>query len=182
MKRKPMGKRLRFEIFDRDGYQCQYCGKQPPTVCLEVDHIIPVKKGGTNDKENLRTSCVDCNRGKSTKTLHTSGVTEADRLKRAQESAEDVVLAKNITKSVKVREKLRQQVCGIITEITGQEQCRQASITTVVNAFADFGAGNVMNWLDKAASVQGRGYYPNEPDLMAYFCGILKNKRNERND
>lgn len=57
-------KKIRFEVFKRDGFKCQYCGKFPPDVILEVDHINPVSKGGTDDMNNLVTSCFDCNRGK----------------------------------------------------------------------------------------------------------------------
>ena len=45
-KRKPISKKLRFEIFKRDKFTCQYCGKMAPDVVLEVDHIKPVCKGG----------------------------------------------------------------------------------------------------------------------------------------
>ena len=57
-------KKIRFEVFKRDGFQCVYCGKTPPEVILEVDHIEPVSKGGTDDLNNLVTACFDCNRGK----------------------------------------------------------------------------------------------------------------------
>lgn len=60
-----VGKRTRFEIFKRDGFQCMYCGKTPPQAVLECDHIHPVSLGGSDDTENLITSCEDCNRGKS---------------------------------------------------------------------------------------------------------------------
>ena len=63
-KRKSISKRLRFEVFKRDSFQCQYCGKNAPDVILEVDHIKPVSKGGKNELMNLITSCRDCNRGK----------------------------------------------------------------------------------------------------------------------
>lgn len=64
-KRKPIGKRLRFEIFKRDSFTCQYCGAAAPDVLLEVDHLSPVSKDGDNDVLNLITSCQGCNRGKS---------------------------------------------------------------------------------------------------------------------
>lgn len=62
--RQPIGKKLRFEVFKRDKFKCQYCGRMSPDVILEVDHIKPVAEGGTNDLLNLITSCRDCNRGK----------------------------------------------------------------------------------------------------------------------
>ena len=64
-----IGKSLRFEIFARDGFTCQYCGRRPPDVILEVDHIHPESKGGTADPINLITACFDCNRGKSAKVI-----------------------------------------------------------------------------------------------------------------
>jgi len=59
-----ISKKLRFEIFKRDGFQCQYCGMASPNVVLEVDHIIPKNEGGEENFENLTTACFDCNRGK----------------------------------------------------------------------------------------------------------------------
>jgi hypothetical protein len=64
--RVPLSKKLRFEVFKRDGFRCAYCGATPSeTVILECDHINPVAAGGTNDIDNLVTACEDCNRGKS---------------------------------------------------------------------------------------------------------------------
>lgn len=77
MTRKSISKKLRFEVFKRDDFTCQYCGKSAPNVILEADHIEPVSKGGTNDILNLITSCFECNRGKSDKTL--SENTELDK-------------------------------------------------------------------------------------------------------
>lgn len=62
--RKPISKRVRFEVFKRDGFCCQYCGKHPPDVTLEIDHIVAVAEGGGSEEENLLTACFNCNRGK----------------------------------------------------------------------------------------------------------------------
>ena len=64
-----LSKKSRFEVFKRDGFQCGYCGKTPPEVSLEVDHIEPKSRGGSDDINNLITACFDCNRGKSNRTL-----------------------------------------------------------------------------------------------------------------
>jgi len=63
--RRRIGKRLRYLILERDGFRCVLCGKTAKDRQLEVDHIIPVAKGGTESLNNLRTLCIDCNRGKS---------------------------------------------------------------------------------------------------------------------
>ena len=62
--RSPISSKLRFEVLRRDKFVCQYCGACGPNVELEVDHVIPVSRGGTDDIKNLKTSCVTCNRGK----------------------------------------------------------------------------------------------------------------------
>lgn len=64
-KRKSLSKKVRFEVFKRDKFICQYCGRHSPNIILELDHIEPVSKGGTNDILNLITSCKECNRGKT---------------------------------------------------------------------------------------------------------------------
>lgn len=63
--RKSLSKKIRFEVFKRDKFTCQYCGKSAPDVVLEVDHIKPISKGGSNEMINLVTACFDCNRGKT---------------------------------------------------------------------------------------------------------------------
>ena len=67
--RKSISKKTRFEVFKRDSFKCQYCGRTAPDVILEVDHIVPVAEGGKNDLINLVTSCRDCNRGKGKRRL-----------------------------------------------------------------------------------------------------------------
>lgn len=63
--RKPLSVRTRFEIFKRDDFTCQYCGRRSPEVVLQVDHISPVCAQGTDDPINLITSCWECNSGKA---------------------------------------------------------------------------------------------------------------------
>ena len=67
--RKSISPKLRFEVFKRDKFQCQYCGKSAPQVLLHVDHIEPVAEGGTNDITNLITACSECNLGKGARRL-----------------------------------------------------------------------------------------------------------------
>lgn len=70
--RKTLSKKIRFEVFKRDSFTCQYCGRMAPDVVLEVDHINAVFNGGENDIMNLVTSCFDCNRGKGKRKLSES--------------------------------------------------------------------------------------------------------------
>jgi hypothetical protein len=64
-RRKGISKKTRFEVFKRDSFTCQYCGRSAPEVILRLDHIQPVSKEGDNDLLNLITACFDCNAGKS---------------------------------------------------------------------------------------------------------------------
>lgn len=57
-------KTTRFHIFKRDNFRCQYCGKSSDETILEVDHLVPRSEGGTNDEDNLITSCRLCNKQK----------------------------------------------------------------------------------------------------------------------
>lgn len=63
--RRPISKRLRYEILRRDNHQCRYCGATAPDTPLTVDHVLPVALGGTNDATNLVAACRDCNSGKT---------------------------------------------------------------------------------------------------------------------
>ena len=73
-KRKKIQKSVRFEVFKRDSFTCQYCGAQAPEAVLHVDHIKPVSNGGDNSVINLVTSCVACNLGKGAKELSDNSV------------------------------------------------------------------------------------------------------------
>lgn len=61
----------RTKVLERDNYTCQMCGRnfKEDGVKLEVDHILPVSKGGSDNISNLQTLCFECNRGKSDKIL-----------------------------------------------------------------------------------------------------------------
>lgn len=74
-----ISKKLRFEVFKRDSFTCQYCGAKAPDVILHVDHINPVSKGGGNDILNLVTACSSCNGGKSDRLLSDRSEIEKQR-------------------------------------------------------------------------------------------------------
>jgi 5-methylcytosine-specific restriction endonuclease McrA len=57
--------RLRFQVMQRDGFRCVYCGRTAAEGArLHVDHVIPVTAGGPNEQDNLVTACEECNLGK----------------------------------------------------------------------------------------------------------------------
>lgn len=61
----PISKSVRFEVFKRDEFTCRYCGRTTPDVTLHVDHVLAVANGGSDEMDNLVTSCLECNLGKS---------------------------------------------------------------------------------------------------------------------
>jgi 5-methylcytosine-specific restriction endonuclease McrA len=54
----------RQNIYARDKYRCQYCGKQLPSEELTYDHVIPKYRGGRTEWKNIVTCCIPCNRRK----------------------------------------------------------------------------------------------------------------------
>lgn len=76
LERKPrrakLSYRKRFAIMKRDRFTCQLCGAssiKDRRIELEVDHKVPVSRGGTNNEINLWTLCKPCNQGKSAEEL-----------------------------------------------------------------------------------------------------------------
>lgn len=61
---------VRVSVLKRDNFKCVFCGRSSKQVSLEVDHIIPFSKGGSNDLNNLQTLCFSCNRGKGARQLN----------------------------------------------------------------------------------------------------------------
>ncbi len=66
VERAKVSNKLRFYIFDRDGNRCLKCGS---TRNLEIDHIVPIAKGGKTRKDNLQTLCHRCNAEKGIRVI-----------------------------------------------------------------------------------------------------------------
>ncbi len=69
---RPERKLTRLEIFNRDHYTCQYCGKE--THQLTLDHVIPRHRGGEHTWENVVSACIPCNHRKAGKTHEQAGM------------------------------------------------------------------------------------------------------------
>lgn len=54
----------RQNIYARDNYTCQYCGRRFDSHELTLDHVVPKWKGGQTRWENIVTCCIECNRKK----------------------------------------------------------------------------------------------------------------------
>jgi 5-methylcytosine-specific restriction endonuclease McrA len=70
-------RKIRFtrrNLFERDGYTCQYCAKKLPSSDLTLDHVVPRSRGGRSTWENLVVACVRCNARKASRLPHEVGV------------------------------------------------------------------------------------------------------------
>jgi 5-methylcytosine-specific restriction endonuclease McrA len=100
-----ISKKIRFEVFKRDGFQCAYCGKTPPQVTLEVDHVDPKSKGGKDDINNLITACFDCNRGKRNIPLSKVPAKLTENLEVLQEQEDQIKAYRQFIKKIERRVK-----------------------------------------------------------------------------
>lgn len=57
--------RVRWRIMVRDGFTCQLCKRLCDPSGIEIDHIVPLSKGGTDADDNLRTCCIACNQDRN---------------------------------------------------------------------------------------------------------------------
>ena len=152
---------LRFEVFQRDRHTCQYCGRRAPDVELEVDHVIPVARGGTDAFENLMTSCRECNSGKSAKLIErfTQGHT--------RESWREKVREKRI-------ESLRQRRSELEDVLDYWAECRGMRTVTGYDEEAIFRFAETYDpaWIKAAIRIATRQRRSN---YVKYVAGILKN-------
>lgn len=176
-----LSKRLRFEIFKRDSFTCQYCGAQPPSVVLEVDHVHPKSRGGDNDPGNLITSCLACNRGKSDKPLGERIIRpDADLLylEAMQEAAE-------YERYIKAKKKRDKALMSVIESI--QDDFQRMSGTDWVpddSIVLSMLARNTPEQVSEAASCTGNairngrfGEHTVGAGWLPYMRGILKHMR-----
>ena len=64
----------RRNVFKRDRFTCQYCGVQPGSEELTIDHILPLSQGGVSSWTNCVLSCVACNKRKADRTPEQAGM------------------------------------------------------------------------------------------------------------
>lgn len=173
--RKAITKRVRFEIFKRDSFTCQYCSLKPPDVPIEIDHIVPVSKGGTNDDDNLITACFNFNRGKSNIELLSvpeKTANKIEKMKLAQKQYKDFskILQKN-------EHQLNQEVKAIdnlySNFFNGWEFNERFKIS-VKNFIKKLDYATVYSAMETACFK-----VKNEDKALKYFCGICWTKIRE---
>jgi len=175
-----LNKKTRFEIFKRDGFKCQYCGRTPPAVMLELDHIIPIAQGGTNDFPNLLTSCFDCNRGKGNTPLGFTKV-RGDLAKETKKLAEREKQLKDYQKlKSQIHRRENRQLNTIDEMISGaynDKICLSEHGRDSFRRFLQiFTVDKILEALDVAINRKRLG---NGEDAIKYTYGILHNWRRE---
>ena len=172
-KRKSISKKIRFEIFKRDEFTCQYCGQTPPGVTLEVDHIKPVSKNGSSDKNNLITSCFDCNRGKSNIPLTEITPTIKENLDKLNEKHDQLIAYERLQKKIRTKNvKDCQKVSELYTEFFPKYVLTDSFINRSVKGFVDkLGLYEVLDSLGIAYSKIN-----DADEVLRYFCSICWSK------
>lgn len=171
-KRKAIGKKVRFEVFKRDGFQCQYCGAVPPKVILHIDHIVPVAGGGDNSEENLITACDNCNLGKGARSLDAVPQSLKDKAEDAREREAQIKGYQEALMAARERvESECWQVAEIFMEEFGKDSIRKDWFASIKAFIQKIGVVPCLEAMDKATDYKASS----ENTCFRYFCGICWN-------
>lgn len=177
-KRQSLSKKTRFEVFKRDGFMCCYCGAHPPEAILEVDHIRAVANGGTNDIDNLVTSCFACNRGKSATPLE---VVPQSILDKAAALAEKEAQLEGYQELQRARKDRIESECWEVADVlldhfSGKDgSIHKADFQSIKNFVARLGVVEVVEAAEAAIAKKPYAY----STCFKYFCGICWSKIKE---
>jgi hypothetical protein len=170
--RKPISKKVRFEIFKRDSFTCQYCGSHPPSVILEPDHIHPISAGGDNSMDNLITACFDCNRGKAARPLTDIPQSLISKYEEVAEREAQIKAYQKLMKSKRKRIDLEvHQVCSIYELYNAGYTLSEPALTTVRKFLEKLDVHQVCDAMETANSKT----YVRKGSEFKYFCGICWN-------
>lgn len=180
--RKPLTKAIRFEVFKRDHFTCQYCGRKSPEVILEVDHIVPVAEGGTNDIINLVTSCRDCNRGKGKRKLDDNAAVlkqraELELMAERQEQVEMMIQWKNDMSAMD--NMLVENLSDYWITITGYD-ISEAGIRMLRSCYNRFGYSEVYEAITIAVDKYFKDNAISAADAFHKIGGICYNRKKQR--
>jgi len=168
-KRIAISKRVRFEVFKRDGFACQYCGATPPNAVLHVDHIHPVSAGGGNAQDNLTTACLACNLGKGAKSLRVVPQSLADKAAEVAEREAQLLGYQAIlqAKQDRIEDELW-RVAEIIEPGSPTNGMSRRWLSSIRTFNERLGVHAV---LESAEIARGRYPYGGKRTFL-YFCGI----------
>jgi hypothetical protein len=168
-----MSKKMRFEIFKRDGFKCQYCGAVPSeTVVLEVDHIEPLARGGSDDPDNLITACFACNRGKAARSLDAIPQSLQDRAELIAEREAQIRAYYDVLQEAKDRKEWEINAIGQVFMTEFHEDGLRKGYWSGIQRFLE--RLDFFEVLEAAEIACGRWYSVSR--AFRYFCGICWNK------
>lgn len=174
--RKGISKKIRFDVFKRDGFVCMYCGAHPPAVLLEVDHIHPVAEGGTNDADNLVTACENCNRGKGAGLLSTVPQSLADKAEMVAEREAQLAAYYEILQGAKDR---RDEEMWAIAQIYMDRWGLDAMLRTDLSSIAMFLKRLDFFQVQEAMEMATNRTHSKGPSFK-YFAGVCWRMISER--
>jgi len=162
-------KKLRFEVFKRDGFQCSYCGKSPPEVVLECDHITPKSAGGKDEINNLITACFDCNRGKSNISLDKAPQSLVDNLQVLKEKEEQLAEYQKLIRKIERRiQKDIEEINEVYSSYFPKHELSDKFKNASLKRFLKFlPVSEIKDAMSRACSI-----VPDRNDSIRYFCGI----------
>lgn len=171
--RSPISKKLRFDVFKRDGFVCLYCGAHPSeTVLLEVDHIHPVAEGGTDDFENLVTACFDCNRGKGAGLLSDVPQSLKEKAEVTQEREAQLRAYREVMEARRVRrEEDVWSVAEIFMSRFGDHEIARSRLVSIQTFLDRLDLHEVQESMEQASNKFGE-----RERAFRYFCGICWSK------
>lgn len=172
-KRKYISKKIRFEIFNRDGFTCHYCGAHPPESILQIDHIIPVSKGGTNDPENLITSCQSCNIGKGANLLDKTELKIDEKIKDIEESEEQI---KQYNEVIQRRNQRIKNESWAIAELLFSGSKEKGIEGDFFNSIRKFISMIGFAECADAVEITDTFIFKKRADKFKYFCGVCWKK------
>jgi hypothetical protein len=182
-KRKSLGKKLRFEVFKRDSFTCQYCGSVPPLVILHVDHIVPVVEGGENEIDNLTTACSSCNLGKGARSLSAIPESLSDKAGRIQEQEDQLKGYADVMDAKKERQNADAwRVANIFCSAHGIDPEEQGINRDWFSSIRRFNDQIGLFECIEAMELATEKFSYNRSRCFRYFCGICWNKIREVED
>lgn len=170
-KRNAIGKKVRFEIFKRDGFTCQYCGSTPPSVILHIDHIVPVKEGGGNEDANLITSCDSCNIGKGATPLSSVPKSLSERAAETEEREAQIKGYSKVMRAKRLRiEDSAWEVADVYTKSFRLSGIRRDHFESIKRFLDHLDVTECVSAMESACAKK----WSAEP-AFKYFCGICWN-------